>query len=397
MNLCIVALFGFLLRSKILFPIAFLDYRNLLSAHSHFAFSGWVGLSLFTLLIYNLLPADVAGKRFYQWILAGIELSSLGIALSAPFVGYTGVAVVFSLLYILIGYVVAPVFIRDVRLHVKEKPVRLLAIAAVVALLLSALGTFGLLYIIMANSTNAIFYRDSTYAFLHFQYNGFFTLAVLALFFQLLYNRKVPLTGKATRFAVFLCLSVLPALFLSLLWHGSTFFYSMAAVGALLIVLALVQFLPILVQVYKQRIFSSRMANTFLLFSLLSFVLKMLLNVGTLVPALGNAVYGDRPVIIGFLHLVFLGFVTFFLLAWLVGQQYFCEAKKGVWLALVVFALGIFTNEVFLALQGLGILFKTNSYLYNWYLWAGSILLFVGACGLAWVYWQTKKAAAALP
>ena len=72
-NLCIVAFLGFSLRSKILFPLPFLDYSGLLSAHSHFAFAGWVGLSLITLFVYDVLPATLANNRIYQLVLAGIE------------------------------------------------------------------------------------------------------------------------------------------------------------------------------------------------------------------------------------------------------------------------------------------------------------------------------------
>src|SRR3954470_4738274 len=88
-NLSLVALWGFVLRSKILFPLPFVDYRNMLSAHSHFAFGGWVGLSLIVLLIYNLLPAELSQKKFYQGVLWGIEISSLGMALIFPFTGYS--------------------------------------------------------------------------------------------------------------------------------------------------------------------------------------------------------------------------------------------------------------------------------------------------------------------
>ena len=56
-NLALVAFFGLLMRSKMLFPIPFVDYRHIISAHSHLAFSGWVGLALLTLLIYHVLPA----------------------------------------------------------------------------------------------------------------------------------------------------------------------------------------------------------------------------------------------------------------------------------------------------------------------------------------------------
>lgn len=393
LNLCIVALFGFVLRSKILFPLSFVDYRSVLSAHSHFAFGGWVGLCLLTLLVYNLLPEALSQKRFYQWMLAGIEISSLGMAAFFPFQGYSTVAIVFSSLYIVVTYIFAPVFIRDVYRSVQPKTVRLLAIVAVASLLVSAIGPLGLVYILLSNSANSLLYRDSIYTFLHFQYNGFFTLAVWALFFRFLEQKQVQVGPAARRFAFLLCLSVAPALFLSLLWHGHAFHYVFAAVGALLIVLATAQLVSFLLPLQKKGFFSQPLADTFWVFAVLSFILKMILNVGTLVPSLGNAVYGDRPVIIGFLHLVFLGFVTFFVLSLLLEEGYFTKQKKIVRFPFLLFAAGIIANESFLMLQGLGILFKTNSGIFPWLLWFAAILLLAGASAISASYWFNKKTA----
>ncbi|HEY1031003.1 MAG TPA: hypothetical protein VGD89_04475, partial [Flavipsychrobacter sp.] len=55
-NLVIVAILGFLLRSKIVFTIPFLDFKNTLHAHSHYAFGGWVTLALMVLMVYEILP-----------------------------------------------------------------------------------------------------------------------------------------------------------------------------------------------------------------------------------------------------------------------------------------------------------------------------------------------------
>lgn len=393
LNLCIVALLGFVLRSKILFPLSFVDYRNVLSAHSHFAFGGWVGLSLFVLLVYNLLPERVAQKPFYQWALAGTEISSLGMALCFPFLGYNVVSIFFSSLYIVMNYVFAPVFIKDVMLHVEGRSVRLLSISAIVALLLSAIGPLGLVYILLSGSTDATLYRDSIYTFLHFQYNGFFTLAVFALFFQFLRSKNILPNINAQRFAFFLCLSVLPALFLSLLWHGKALHYSFAALGSVFILLAVVQFVLFVIQLPGRQLFSAPLAHTFWVFAFLSFLLKMILNVGTLIPSLGHAVFGDRPVIIGFLHLVFLGFVSFFILGYAIEKGFFTGAKKNIQLPFFIFAFGIIANEVLLALQGLGILFQTNSGIYNWLLWIASIFLLAGAIAVAGAFWANKKAA----
>lgn len=382
-NLCIVALFGFTLRSKILFSLPALNYRNFLSAHSHFAFAGWAGLGLITLLIYELLPQQLAQQRKYQWILIGIEVSALGMAFTFPFVGYNAASIVLSSLYIFVTFYFAPVFIKDLVKQRTDKTVRLLSIAAIASLLISAIGPLGLVYILVAKSSNSILYRDSIYVFLHFQYNGFFTLAVFALFVNRVVKRGLVLSRQARLFALLLCLSVPPALFLSLLWHGSALFYGIAAIGCVLMLASLFFFITWLRQLKTTALYSEPLARTLWVLAAFSFGLKMLLNVGTIFPELGHAVYGDRPVIIGFLHLVFLGFLTFYILATLVEYGYFKKRGKTVMYPFVVFGAGIIANEVLLGLQGLGNLLKTTTAAFNWLLWGGAMLLLAGAVLLA--------------
>lgn len=393
-NLCIVALLGFTLRSKILFSLPFIDYRNLLSAHSHFAFGGWVGLCLITLLIYNILPESFSQKKVYQYILAGIEISSLGMAIFFPFLGYGALSIIFSSAYIGFTYFFAWIFIKDIVGQRINKSVRLLSISAIISLLASAIGPLGLAYILASKSGNSLLYRDSIYVFLHFQYNGFFTLAIFALFFDQLVRSGLQIKVQLKRFAIFLCLSVLPGLFLSLLWHDSSLYYVLAAIGSIFILLSLYYFIEYWKQNAPGQLFQLPLARSFWVMSFLSFVIKMLLNVGTIIPLLGNAVYGDRPVIIGFLHLVFLGFVTFFVLSHLLQQDFFTKGNKVAKLPFYVFATGIIANEFLLMLQGLGILFQTNSYIYSWLLWGASILLFCGAAMIAYssLVQRNKKA-----
>jgi hypothetical protein len=381
-NLCIVALLGFSLRSKILFPLPFLDYSGLLSAHSHFAFAGWAGLMLITLFIYDILPDNLSKKKIYQLILASVEISGLGMALLFPFFGYNAVTIAFSTLYVIAAVVFIPVFIRDVLKGVTSKTIKLLSSSAVISLLLSFLGTIGLMYIIATKSGGSLLYRDSIYTFLHFQYNGFFTLSIFALFINYILKKGIELNKSAQSFSIFLCLSIVPALFLSLLWHNNSLFYLFAAVGCFFILMSLSYFY-FFIKTIPVNIFSVKTAKTFWVFSIISFVLKMALQVGTIFPQLGNAVYGDRPVIIGFLHLVFLGFISFFLLAILIQNGYFNKESKVVSFPFFVFSAGILLNEFLLMLQGLGILFNTNNDIYKWLLWGTSIVLFAGAVLIA--------------
>jgi hypothetical protein len=382
-NLSIVAFLGFILRSKILFPLDFIDFRSTLSAHSHFAFAGWAGLSLLTLLIYDILPDTSNKKKIYQWVLSIIEISSLGMALLFPFFGYTGITIFFSTLYVVAVVVFVPVFTKDVLQNVSDKNVKLLSTSALVALVLSFLGTIGLSYIILTRSGGSLLYRDSIYTFLHFQYNGFFTLAAFALFLNYILGKGAVPDKNEKWFSIFLCLSIVPTLFLSLLWHNKDLFYFIGALGCLMILMSLFYFFRFLKTLRYKNYFLPGIARSFLIFAIISFLLKMLLQVGTIFPQLGNAVYGDRPIIIGFLHLVFLGFLSFFILSTLIRNEFFTRENRIISLPLVIFAIGVLGNEFFLMLQGFGILLKTNHVIYNWLLWATSFVLFSGAFSIA--------------
>src|SRR5512138_3010047 len=174
-NLCIVALLGLTLRTKFVFPLPFLDYRYFLSAHSHFAFGGWVTLILMVFLIDSLLTEGQKRRRVYQWILWGIEINALGMAVSFPFKGYAFFSIVFSTVFIFFTYGFAWFFIRDVLKAGIEKSTRLLSIAAVVSLVVSSVGPFTLAYIMATKTGDTFLYKDAVYTFMHFQYNGFFT------------------------------------------------------------------------------------------------------------------------------------------------------------------------------------------------------------------------------
>ncbi len=381
MNLCIVALLGMTLRTKFLFPLRFIDYKYFLSAHSHFAFGGWVTLALMILYIDNLLTTEQQQKRIYQWILWGIEITAFGMAVTFPFQGYGLFSIFFSTAFIFFTYGFSWVFIKDIREIKRNKPVTLLSIASLVSLVLSSIGPFTLAYILATKTGNAILYHDSIYTYLHFQYNGFFTLSVFALFFnQLLRHINASTRKKIRQFAFFLCLSVIPALFLSLLWHVyNVYIRGLAIVGCILIMLTLIFFLRFAMSRKNYFLYAMPLARTLLIFSMVSFVIKMFLQIGTIIPALGNAVFGYRPIIIGFLHLVFLGFVSFYILSNLLNAGIFAAGKRISKIAIVFFTTAAILNETILLIDGIGLMFYTTNSIYPWLLWIASIFLFTGA------------------
>ena len=380
-NLFIVALLGLLLRGKILFSLPFINYKNLLSAHSHFAFGGWAALALVTLLVYDLL--SVGDKKIYQWILWGLLLTSLGMAFTFPFTGYALFSIIFSSLHIFFHYAFAFVFIKDARKRVKEKSIQWLSITGVMSLVIASIGPFGLAYMMATGWGNANFHRDFIYTFLHFQYNGFFILGALSLFINRLLPLQQQLIPTVRRLAVLLSISILPTLFLSLLWHNQLVFYLIAMAGCGLVLAGLFYFGRLFLSAWKDGPFRNSWARYLFVLAFLSLGLKMVLQIGPIFPALGTAVYGDRPLIIGFLHLVFLAFLTLYLISSFIEDGYFNRGGKTIRLPFLVFTFGVVANECLLMLQGLGILFFYNTSLYNWLLWINSIILVVGSAMMA--------------
>jgi hypothetical protein len=381
-NLCIVALLGTTLRTKLLFTVRFVDFKNFLSAHSHFAFGGWVSLALMLLYITNFLTREQQQKKIYQGILWGIEVNALGMAITFPFQGYAALSIIFSTFFIFFTYAFSWVFLKDLRKSSVDPLVKSLANAAVAFLAISSIGPFTLAYILATKTGNATLYKDSIYTYLHFQYNGFFTLSVFALFFNQLFAKIDLITKKKIRpFVICLCASVLPALFLSLLWHAYNFYIrGLAMIGCALTIVTLFYFCRFAFKKTTYAIYGSPIARTMLILSMISFAVKMLLQVGTIIPALGNAVFGYRPIIIGFLHLVFLGFVTFYILSSFINDKFLGLERTISTTAIVFFSFAIIINETILLVDGIGLMFYTTHPIYPWLLWIASILLFAGAC-----------------
>ena len=110
-NLFLVAVVGVALRSYPHLPISFPSYKNLLHAHSHFAFAGWVMPVLFVMIL-KYFP-DLANRIAYRHIKnisVLLLFSAYGMLLSFPFQGYASISISFSTLSILASFYMAIAF-----------------------------------------------------------------------------------------------------------------------------------------------------------------------------------------------------------------------------------------------------------------------------------------------
>jgi hypothetical protein len=213
------------------------------------------------------------------------------------------------------------------------------------------------------------------------QYNGFFTLAIFALVFHKLYPKiSNSLQKRFYYYSVLLCVSIFPSLFLSFLWQDpNVLFRIIAMAGSILIFISITWFIVLAPPLLRMSKLVEPGVRYIMLLSMGAFVLKMVLFGLTIFTPVGNAVFGDRPIIIGFLHLVFLGFVSSFVLAWYLHLRILNPDVKLTNYALLIFLLVVVLNEIILTLQGLSTMFLLSSYLYSWPLWVLSIGLAGGA------------------
>src|SRR6185436_3156448 len=90
-----------------------IDHKNLLHAHSHFAFSGWISLALFTALAVIITRhANIQANRYSRLFYLSL-IAAYGMLVTFPFMGYKAPSIGFSTLSIIISYVFAVVAWRD--------------------------------------------------------------------------------------------------------------------------------------------------------------------------------------------------------------------------------------------------------------------------------------------
>ena len=380
-SLLVVACLGLTLRSKFIFDLPFIDYVRLLEAHSHFAFAGWVTLALMALMVHYILPPSAFDSGYYPLVFAGVVISAFGMLCSLPFQNMLKLSQCFSLFFICCTYLFGVRFLFDLYRAKVKGAVRLLSVSAIAYLMVSSVGPLLLGYLFSVQSLNSIYYKNALFTYLHLQYNGFFSLGVFALFFQLIATQFSTISQRSMqRFSICICASVIPSLFITLIWpHPSLMYYLIAGTGSLLLVLTFVAFIWLLVTLYPVINFFVQPARVILYFSFCAFLLKTILQSLTIFKGIEAEVFGNRPVIMAFLHLVFLGFVSLFLISYLYQQgELLNQSRLSKW-ALIVFTIAVVANEVLLGLQGLGGILILSSALIPKLLWLASILLVLGA------------------
>ena len=94
-----------------------------------------------------------------------------------------------------------------------------------------------------------------------------------------------------------------------------------------------------------------KLPRTLFLLSGVALSIKLLLQAGSVIPSLSTLAFGFRPIVIGYLHLIFLGIITLFLLAYCTNFRLININSKSL-TGIIIFSAGIFLNEILLMIQG---------------------------------------------
>ena len=349
-NLSIVSILGVLMRYKICYSLTFLDQKFLLHAHSYFAFSGWVSQSLMV-AIFSVMKKDILPDRIkkYHLILLLNLLCAYCMLFSFASFGHNLSSILFSFISLVIFAMYACMMNRDLKKCVKIS--RPWFYASLLFYLLSCAGTVSLSYITATKSFNQELYLSSVYWYLHFQYNGWFFFACTGLFLHWLAKNNALKSYSQTVFSLF-AFSCIPAYGLSVLWLDlPPWIFAFVAIASIVQFFAWIKLVRMVdIKVMKEKINSFGL-YLFILIAL-SFSIKFLLQLGSTIPAISKLAFGFRSIVIAYLHLVLLACISLFIVSYFYITNSF-RISKSSHLGLTVFVVGIFLNELFLAIEGI--------------------------------------------
>jgi len=358
-NFLIAALLGLLLSYYFIDPID-LNYRFLIHAHSHTAMLGWIYLMLFTLIVHYFIPDK---KPVYNRLFWLTEFAVIGMLLSFPFQGYAAISISFSTLHIFCSYY----FVYLIWKHhqINNLPARYLLKASLLFMLLSTVGVWCLGPAVSILGKASAFYQIAIQFFLHFQFNGWYLIAVIAVFFHIIQLKD------SKRFRLFfklLIVSTILTLALPVNWYAPhSFLYYINSLGVLIQFFALILFLK-LVKPYRISLIkhNSKLNFHLLNFAIFCFILKSVLQLISLTPEFSQVAYQHRNFVIGFLHLAMLGVISGFLFFFIL-QSRLAITNHVLRIGIYVFVFGFIITEILLMLQG-GMFYLGNGFMPNYYM-----------------------------
>lgn len=352
LNFCIAILMAIGLRTTYVFPTNF-NYTYLLHAHSHTVMLGWCYLAVYTFIIAKFLPKEAQINPKYNRLFWLTEISVIGMAVTFPIQGYYLFSIIFSTLHILCSYYFVYQIFKDHK-TVSVFESKLLK-ASLIFMLISTIGVWFLGPIASSGAKDSPFFNTAIQFFLHFQFNGWFIMAVFALFFNQIQALKISISQKIFgRFYYSSIIGIVLTFALPLSWFfNGPIFRFINSIG-LLFQLVGFYYLILMLKRNRKTFFTNEKPITKLLFytAFVCLSLKVIIQSSTIIPELAIASHGIRNFTVGFIHLAMIGIVNSFLFA-LITQTKLCKGEnKFASTGILIFLTGFVVMEYLLFSEG---------------------------------------------
>ena len=220
----------------------------------------------------------------------------------------------------------------------------------------SSIGPLALGPISAMGLKDSVWYNYAIYFYLHFQYNGWFFMAITGLLILGYPDWEESNRVLLKRSAGYLNLAIVLTLFLSVLGHGNTHWFNLiGGTGAVIQLIVMIKLAGSFVSYHNRPGNIVRERNVVLLkLAMLSLLLKLVLQVFSAFPFLTAFIEGTRGVIIAYLHLVLIGFVSFCILYFYIREKPSGNTDRSIPAFSYILIVGFFLNEFVLLIAVTG-------------------------------------------
>ena len=353
-NFLIVAVLGVLMRYKIAYSLPIVDQKHVQEAHSHFAFYGWITQIIYVLIIrylHGILSEQQLKK--YHTLLVVNAIAAFVMIPSFIYNGYYWVSIAASTVALLTSFAFFFFLLMD--LKGKQDLVKPWFIGGLFFAVISSVGVFGLSYMMSSGNMTQNLYLASTYYYLHFQYNGFFIFTCIGLLLHSLREIGAEISEKDNKLIFWLMfIGCVIGFGLSVLWMKMPLWIFVAIIlGTIAQTIGSVKLYLVLKKNWPKLVLNFSALQRFVLMYVgFAFFAKIVLQLGSTIPALSQFAFGFRNVVIAYLHLILLMCVSVFLINQILATNVF-KMTKPVTTGLKLLLLGIFLNEAVLGLMGI--------------------------------------------
>lgn len=343
----LAALLGLFLRWQFISPTPGIRFAYFVHGHSHVMFLGWVFNVLYLALVEHHIDSS-RHRRYLNFFLL-LQILVFAMMISFPVQGYGAFSIAFSTAHTVAVMIFIPVFFR----HTSGTVTAALWFARMswIFFFVSTLGPFALGYLMASGMGTPTWNNISIYYYLHFQYNGFFLFGIFSLFFSFLQNEGIAIDHPRMKtFGKWMAIACVPTYFLSVLFaRPFGIFYWLGGAGAVIQLIALVMFVHHVFQIKDQlrsRVKPLLVPVGYVILATL--FTKALLQLASAHPFVAELAYSMRPVVIAYLHLVLVGIISLFLVAWYIQRN--LMDKVAARTALIALMIGFTGSEAVLVL-----------------------------------------------